>query len=349
MLPTEGNSPTDAFVHSVELDPGIFRREGSAETEAFNRTVETALTRLPARWETPVEVERQLPAGNGLVPTGEIPEDVRTVHADGPAGHVPMRVISPSEAPDGVYLHLHGGGFCLGRPENHDGMLYETALAANVATVSVDYRLAPENPYPAGPADCEAAALWVIENSVELFGTDKIVIGGESAGAVLAAVTALRLRDRHGYKDLAGLNLSQGAFDLRFTPGVRAFGSRRLILNTETVRCHIGRYLDGTGADRESPDVSPIFADLSDLPRALFTVGTMDPLIDDNTYMYMRWITAGSPARLDVYPGAIHGFNLFDTQLGADARKRTNAFISEVIRLQTTRTPYARSAPSHIA
>jgi acetyl esterase/lipase len=318
-------------MHSIEIDPSVFSKLGSPDVEAFNASVEKALTRLPARWETPVTVERALPAGNGLVPTGDVPDDVRTVYVPGPAGDIAVRVIVPKAPISGIYLHFHGGGFCLGRPENHDGMLLETAEAAGVVTASVDYRLAPENPYPAAPADCEAVAMWLIENGISEFGTDRIVIGGESAGSVLSAVTALRLRDRHGYTDLAGLNLSQGAYDLRFTPGVRAFGSRRLILNTETVRCHIGRYLDGSGVDRENPDVSPVFADLADMPYALFSVGTMDPLIDDNTYMYMRWLTSGSKARLDVYPGGIHGFSLFDTVMGRDARERINAFISGAV------------------
>jgi acetyl esterase/lipase len=98
-----------------------------------------------------------------------------------------------------VYLHIHGGGFMLGRAYQYDEMMAAIAGACQVATVSVDYRLAPEDPYPAGPDDCETAAVWLAENAASEFGTDRLIIGGESAGANLSAVTLLRMRDRHGF------------------------------------------------------------------------------------------------------------------------------------------------------
>jgi acetyl esterase len=126
----------------------------------------------------------------------------------------------------------------MGAARNHDAMLAETAREARVVTVSADYRLAPEHPYPAAPADAEAVAMWILRHGEAEFGTNRLVIGGESAGATLAVLTALRLRDRHGFAGLAGLNLSQGAYDMRMTPGAREWGRRRLIIDTPTINKH---------------------------------------------------------------------------------------------------------------
>ncbi len=88
------------------------------------------------------------------------------------------------------------------------------------------YRLAPEHPYPAAPDDCEAVARWLVAHRVDAFGTDRIAVGGESAGAHLALVTLLRLRDRHGYSGFTGANLTFGAFDLSGTPSPLRWGAR---------------------------------------------------------------------------------------------------------------------------
>ena len=297
------------------------------ESANMNREVIRQMTLAPARWEMPATAERLLPPAAGAVPVAASGRPARVASIPGPAGQVSVRIIEPDNTPRGVYLHFHPGGFCVGAAANHDAMLAETANSADVVTISVDYRLAPEDPYPAGPADCEAAAMWVLQYGVEEFGTRELVIGGESAGSTLAAVTALRLRDRHGFTDIAGLNLSQGTYDLRLTPSTRAYGDTRLILNTPTAASLLGRYVQS--ADPAHPDVSPLFADLSGLPSALFTVGTLDPLLDDNLFMYTRWMAARSQARIDIHPGAMHGFNLFPTALGQRACARINDFISQ--------------------
>ena len=142
----------------------------------------------------------------------------------GPGGPLRLREFRPEQA-SGVMLHIHGGGWMTGEPELTD--LLNEALSAqlNLAIVSVDYRLAPEHPYPAGPDDCEAAALWLIENAADEYGTDRLLIGGESAGAHLSAVTLLRLRDRHdAAARFCGANLVFGAYDLSHTPSAMGTG-----------------------------------------------------------------------------------------------------------------------------
>src|SRR5580692_1178834 len=147
------------------------------------------------------------------------------------AGPLRLREFRP-ERVDGAMLHIHGGGWMTGEPELTD--LVNEALSAhlNLAIVSVDYRLAPEHPYPAGPDDCETAALWLIQNGGNEFGTEMLTIGGESAGGHLSAVTVLRMRDRYGYTGFRGANFVYGAFDLSMTPSQMAFGNRRLVLRT---------------------------------------------------------------------------------------------------------------------
>ena len=97
-----------------------------------------------------------------------------------------MRIIAP-ENPRGVYLHIHGGGWTWGTADEQDPWLDRLAERCGLAVVSVEYRLAPENPYPAAPDDCEAAALWLIREAESRFGTSRLFIGGESAGAHLSA------------------------------------------------------------------------------------------------------------------------------------------------------------------
>ena len=303
----------------------------SAQTKQFNARLEQASLAAPARWEMDIAYERSLSPGAGAVPV--LSSGTRAAEVfdlPGPAGSVSVRVIEPSTTPVGIYVHLHPGGFSLGQASNHDAMLAETSDAAGVVTVSVDYRLAPEHPYPAAPADVEAVVMWLLNNGLSRFGCDRIVIGGESAGAVLTATTALRLRDRHGYTGLGGVNLSMGAYDLRVTPGLRHWGERRLILNTPIADLHFARYLGGR-TDRDNPDISPLFARLHDLPPALFTVGTLDPLLEDNLMMHQRWTLAGNTGWLDVYPGGVHGFTLFDTDQGREGRAAINSFVRDAV------------------
>ena len=111
-----------------------------------------------------------------------------------------------TQQPRGVYLHLHGGGWVLGGADMQDPMLERIADNTGQAVVAVEYRLAPEHTYPAGLDDCEAAAVWVVQNANKEFGTDVLTIGGESAGGHLTAVTILRMRDRHGYTGFRGAN-----------------------------------------------------------------------------------------------------------------------------------------------
>lgn len=254
----------------------------------------------------------------GLLAGGDIPGfEERTI--DGPAGAIGLRSFVP-DAVRAVYLDLHGGGFFMGSAVMDDRPNAALARSAGVATLSVDYRLAPEHPHPAAPDDCEAAALWLIANAKREFGTDRLVIGGASAGANLAVLTLVRLRDRHrAGSAFCGANLVFGAYDLAGTPSQRRAG----------VPSYRDLYLPGEGAERRrDPDVSPLYADLAGLPPALFTVGSADPLLDDSLFLAMRWRAAGSPGELAVYPESLHGFTLFPTEMARAANGRIHAWVA---------------------
>jgi len=189
----------------------------------------------------------------------------------------------------------------------------------------VDYRLAPEFPYPIPIDDCEAAALWLTQHAREEFGSERLLIGGGSAGGQLAAATLLRLRDRHGYTGFAGANLIYGCYDLTMTPSHARF-DRKLVLSLSLDSWFFDQFVPDA-AKRRDPDISPLYADLRNLPPALFMVGTLDPLLDDSLFMYVRWLAAGNRADLAVYPGGVHGLSLLPIGIGKRARDRIESFI----------------------
>jgi len=241
----------------------------------------------------------------------------RTV--SGPAGPLSLRVILPEGGARGVFLHLHGGGWALGAADHQDPLLVAVADTLGVVAVSVEYRLAPEHPFPAGPDDCEAAARWLVEHCDAEFGTRRLLIGGESAGAHLAALTLVRLRDHHGITGaFAGANLVFGVYDVGQTPSARLWGQRPLVINTPMMRWFADMFTPGmTDEERRAPEVSPLYAPLEAMPPALFTVGTLDPLLDDSLFMAARWRAAGGRAELLVFPESMHGFIAFPNAIAA--------------------------------
>jgi acetyl esterase/lipase len=203
----------------------------------------------------------------------------------------------------------------------------ETAKALDVTVVSVDYRLAPEHPFPHGGDDCLAVAAAVLEADDR-----PVVVGGESAGGYYAALTLLRIRDELGAVGrVRGANLVFGVFDLSGTPSF-VFGSRPSalpdILDPELAAFVLEVYLPGrTPHEAKDRRYSPLYADLSDLPPALFTVGSADHLLDDSLFMATRWQAWGNEAELAVYPDCIHGFTGFPMELAKRANERCAAFL----------------------
>ena len=229
---------------------------------------------------------------------------------DTPSGSLRLREFRP-EDPAGAMLHIHGGGWVTGEPALTDLLHEALADHLQLAIVSIDYRLAPEHPFPAGPDDCEAAALWLVEHATEEYGTERLLIGGESAGAHLSALTLLRLRDRHDAAGrFHGANLVFGCYDLSSTPSALGVGLEpgTDVLEPARMAFMVEQFTPGWTTDqRRSPDLSPMYADLRGLPPALFTVGTADHLVDDTLFFAARWALAGNEGELLVYPDAPHG------------------------------------------
>jgi acetyl esterase/lipase len=314
------------------FDPALFRAEAIApETATLNQQMVKLLTGQPEWWNVGAgafRAARRL--GEGPFPAPVMSDRARTIIIPGRDGNeIPLRVIAPAN-PRGVYLHIHGGGWVLGGADMQDPMLERIADNTGQAVVSVEYRLAPEHPYPAGPDDCEDSAAWLVRNGKQEFGTDALTIGGESAGGHLSAVTVLRMRDRYGYTGFRGANLVYGAFDMSLTPSQRQFGNTRLVLRTIDIQQFANAFLP-TVTDRRVPDISPLFAELNGLCPALFSVGTKDALLDDTLFMHARWIAAGNDAELAIYPGGAHGFTLFPNDLAKAATVKMDAFLNRVL------------------
>ena len=141
------------------------------------------------------------------------------------------------------------------------------------------------------------------------FGSDRLLIAGESAGAHLAAVTLLRVRDKHHAADrFLGANLVFGAYDLSRTPSQRGVGIAAGTDILDGTGFPLDLYLPGMSEEhRRDPDISPLYADLRGMPAALFSVGTNDHLLDDTLFMASRWEAAGNRTELLVYPDTPHG------------------------------------------
>jgi acetyl esterase/lipase len=240
------------------------------------------------------------------------PPDARAVErvarADG--RQVPVRILTPKRGhARAAYLQIHGGGFYMDSASRSDTRNALLADAVGVAVVSIDYRLAPEHPWPAAPDDCETAALWLVDAAKDLFGTDQLLIGGASAGANLAAATMIRLRDRGQLHRFLGAVLQFGAYDLSGrSPSGRNYADGWFI---QAYAGHV--------ADRTNPDISPLYGDLHGFPPALLVVGALDILLEDSIAMAGRISAAGNEIDLQVYPESHHGFTSFPTKMAATA------------------------------
>jgi acetyl esterase/lipase len=301
-----------------------------AETEAFNAAFEARTGSVPDRGRNvdaaTLATLRRNRLGGDRPPVRLAEARDRQVEVDG--ARVGLRILVPPLV-EGVYLHVHGGGWMLGSADGQDERLWDIARAARLAVLSVDYRLAPEHPYPAAPDDCERAALWLVRNAAAEFGTDRLLIGGESAGAHLSLTSLLRLRDRHAITGaFRAVHLTFGPFDLSMTPSQRLFGSRRLLSNRDSLQSAYDAFLPGRSAEeRRDPDVSPLYADLAGMPPARIVVGTADPLRDDSLFLAARLRAAGCQVELEVVAGAMHGFTLFPLTVTEHELRRQTEFL----------------------
>jgi acetyl esterase/lipase len=241
-----------------------------------------------------------------------------------PNRQIPCRVFQPSNGkPKGVFYHIHGGGWVLQTQKAQDPYLKFLADQCQLAVVSVGYRLAPEHPYPAPNEDCYDVGEYLVDNAEKDYGAPLQFLGGESAGGHLSAVTCFHLFKSRPNFAFKGLVLNYGCYDLSgFLPQAHNF-KLPLVLDAEIMGKFVEAYTEGKSvADRRDPDISPFFADLEKirgkLPPALFTVGSLDMLLDDSVMMATKWMMAGNEGILKIYPGAPHGFSAFPRSVGTE-------------------------------
>jgi len=231
---------------------------------------------------------------------------------------IPVRIYEHDDEPAGLVVYLHGGGWVIGSIGIMDNVAREIAHAGHVAVVSVGYRLAPEDPYPAGLDDCEAVVRWAVAHA-DRFGAspEKVVVAGESAGGNLSAAVTLRRREA-GDARLAGQLLIYPS-----TGGTRAFPSRDefegIVLSHEAKAKYWDAYTGGRDL-ADDPYVAPLAAaSLRDLPPALVQLGGCDVLRDEGRAYATRLREDGVDVEEICYPGQPHGFVNMGFPAAADA------------------------------
>ena len=249
------------------------------------------------------------------------------------APQVPVRVYTPkapAHAPRACVVEIHGGGFMLGNIAMMDPWCQRVAAELDAVVVSVEYRLAPEHPFPAGVEDCYAALCWSAESAGEL-GVDatRIAIAGQSAGGGIAAGTALMARDR-AFPALCFQLLEIPELDDRLdTPSMLAFQDTPL-WNRPNAVWSWKHYLGPNHIGEVSPYAAPSRAkDLAGLPPAYVSTMEFDPLRDEGILYALRMLQAGVPVELHSFPGTFHGSGLLP---GAAVSQRGAQEVIEALR-----------------
>ncbi len=252
---------------------------------------------------------RRLPADMMALldaPVGEL-GSIQDVTMPGPGGEIALRLFDPRSvrAAGPVVVFFHGGGFCVGSIDTHAALAAEIARQMDLPVVSVEYRLAPENPWPSAPDDGEAATRWIADNAAAFERTfTSIILCGDSAGANLAIVTALALRERP-----AALPLIMQFPIYPLTDHSRTYPSGEAFSDgygLESVNMDL--YIRHLAPDCAHWRASPLLAEQAGLPPTLVVTAALDPLRDQGRAYAVKALEAGVPTTYIEVPGTIHGF-----------------------------------------
>jgi len=254
--------------------------------------------------DQPVEVRRRrfdAAARRAIrVPRGV---NLQALSADG----VPSEWLEPDNAvPGRAILYLHGGAYVICSPATHRGLAGKISQASHARLLLIDYRLAPENPFPAALEDALSAYRWLLGKG---FAPDHIAIGGDSAGGGLTLATALSLRDNHE-KLPAALFLLSPWTDLTFSgESIRSRADRDPLLRFSDDNWLVNAYANEYPLNH--PYISPLFADLHGLPPTFIQVGTEEILFDDSTRLEQKGRLSGVDISIETWPGMWHVFQVF--------------------------------------
>jgi len=285
--------------------------------------------------QTLVEMMRAMPFSDNLLEQRAqmeqfaagtpLPEWATTTPVD--AGGVPAEWVTANDGDGGgVLLHLHGGGYCIGSPATHRRLVAEMARGAGVRALSIDYRLAPEHPFPAAVDDAVAAYRWLLAQGTP---PSSIAVAGDSAGGGLTVATLLALRDAGDPLPAAAVCISPW-LDLECTgESIVGRADTDPIINAAMLKVMADSYLGG--GDCRTPLASPIHAELSGLPPLLVQVGTAEVLMDDALRLADKAKAAGTTVELETWDEMIHVWHLF-VDLLPEARQAIER-IAEFLRL----------------
>ncbi len=240
------------------------------------------------------------------------------------AGRPAEWVVASGSSADRAVLYLHGGGYVIGSCDTHRNLAYNLSAASKARVLLLDYRLAPESPFPAAVEDAVAAYCWLLD---EGFAPGRLSIGGDSAGGGLTVAALVALRYRGQPMPAAGLCLSPWVDMEGVGASMTAKADEDPTLNHEVLLWFSERYL--AGADARAPLAAPIYADLAGLPPLLVQVGTAEVLLDDSLRLAECARAAGVDVSLDVAYEMMHVWHLFEPVLdeAGEAIARAGAFL----------------------
>ena len=271
----------------------------------------------PSVTELGPEGAREVMRRSARLDLPEVPLAVRrNLSIPGPGGDpLPLRLYDPRQRRESspALLYFHGGGFVIGDLDSHASLCSHIAKELDLPVIAVDYRLAPEHPWPAGPDDCEAAARWVASSPAELgFPVSGLALAGDSAGGALAAITAMALRDEAAAVPVICQWLIYPTVDL----GAGSYRSLRefakgYFLETREIVWFNGLY----APDTESWRASPIKGMATGLPPAVIHTASLDPLRDQGRAYAAKLAEAGVPTLLLEAEGVVHNFAIMRAAL----------------------------------
>ena len=270
-------------------------------------------------------VEQRRAAFEAVTQMFPVPDDVKSEPVD--AGGIPAEwIAAPGADPERVIYYLHGGGYAMGSINTHREMVSRISRASGARVLAIDYRLAPEHPFPAAVEDAAAAYRWLLSAGVD---PARLVIAGDSAGGGLTVATLVALRDAGDSLPAAAVCLSPWVDMEGIGESMTTKAEADPMVNREDLIEGAQAYLGG--ADPRTPLAAPLYADLKGLPPLLIHVGTAETLLDDSTRLAERAKAAGVDVTLEPWDDMIHVWQFVASMLpeGQQAIDRIGGFIRE--------------------